>query len=82
MLDDVRDRVHLAAICDPVPGRAEAAALLFDVEHAFASLFASLEDLLADGGVDAVTIASPIGLHYLHGRQALDAGKHVHFTRR
>jgi len=74
---DVQDRVHLAAVCDPVPGRAEAAAATFGVDRAFTDY----EDLLAHGDVDAVTIASPIGLHYAQGRQALEAGKHVHFNK-
>lgn len=74
---DVRDRVRLAAVCDPVPGRAEAAAARFGVERAFTDY----GELLAHGGVDAVTIASPIGLHYEQGRQALEAGAHVHFNK-
>ena len=75
--DDVQDRVRLAAVCDPVPGRAEAAAARFGVEKAFLDY----ADLLAHGDVDAVTIASPIGLHYEQGRQALIASKHVHFNK-
>ncbi|MFL5666539.1 MAG: Gfo/Idh/MocA family protein [Ktedonobacteraceae bacterium] len=75
--DDIQDRVHLAAVCDPVPGRAEAAAARFGVERAFTEY----TDLLEHGNVDAVTIASPIGLHYQQGRQALMAGKHVHFNK-
>jgi predicted dehydrogenase len=71
---DVQDRVRLAAICDPVPGRAEAAVTRFGGGRAFIEY----ADLLADGDVDAVTIASPIGLHYEQGRHALLAGKHVH----
>src|SRR4051812_8779268 len=74
---DVQDRVRLAAVCDPVPGRAEAAAERFGVERAFEDYGA----LLAHGEVDAITIASPIGLHYEQGRQALLAGKHVHFNK-
>jgi predicted dehydrogenase len=74
---DLQDRVRLQAVCDPVPGRAEAAAERFGIPHAFAEY----EDLLARGEVDAVTIASPIGLHYQQGRQALDAGKHVHLNK-
>lgn len=74
---DVQDRVRLGAICDPVPGRAEAAAERFGATHAFERY----EDLLANGEVDAVTIASPIGLHYQQGRQALEAGKHIHFNK-
>lgn len=75
--EDVQDRVRLAAVCDPSSGRAEAAAARFGVERAFTNL----EDLLADGGVDAVSIASPIGLHFEQGRRALEAGKHVHFNK-
>lgn len=75
--DDVRDRVVLGAVVDPVPGRAEAAAERFGVAKAFTDY----EDLLARGDVDAVTIASPIGLHYEQGRMALEAGKHVHFNK-
>lgn len=75
--DDVRDRVQLAAVCDPAPGRAEAVARTFGVARAFADY----TDLLAHGEVDAVTIASPIGLHHAQGRLALEAGKHVHFNK-
>jgi predicted dehydrogenase len=75
--DDVQDRVVLQAVVDPVPGRAEAAAAKFGVARAFTDF----DDLLASGDVDAVTIASPIGLHYEQGRAALEAGKHVHFNK-
>lgn len=74
---DLADRVALAAVCDPVPGRASAAAEKFGVAQAFTSY----EELLAAGDVDAVTIASPIGLHYEQGNLALEAGKHVHFNK-
>ena len=75
--DDVQDRVVLQAVCDPVPGRAEASAERFGIAHTFTDY----EELLADGNVDAVTIASPIGLHYEQGKQALEAGKHIHFNK-
>jgi predicted dehydrogenase len=39
------------------------------------------EALLREGEFDAVTIATPIGLHYEQGRKAVDAGKHVHFNK-
>jgi predicted dehydrogenase len=76
-LPDVQDRVCLQAVCDPVPGRAEAAAERFGSPLAFLDD----EELLACGEVDAVTIASPIGLHYRQGRRALDAGKHIHVNK-
>jgi predicted dehydrogenase len=72
--DDVTDRVRVAALCDPVLERAEAAAALYGV----ASTFADVDRMLAEAEIDAVTVASPIGLHYEHCRAALDAGKHVH----
>ena len=74
---DVADRVILQAVCDPVPGRAESAAAKWNVRRAFESF----DELLASGDVDAVTVASPIGLHFEQGRQALEAGKHVHFNK-
>lgn len=75
--EDVQDRVYLAAVCDPVPGRAAAAAERYRVRAAYESL----EDLLADPAVDAVTLCSPIGLHYQQGLQAIAAGKHIHFNK-
>jgi predicted dehydrogenase len=74
---DLAGRVTLAAVCDPVAGRAQAAAERFGVERGFTEY----EELLARGDVDAVTIASPIGLHYEQGKLALQAGKHVHFNK-
>lgn len=74
---DVGDRVRLQAVCDPFPGRAEEAARRFSIPQAFTDLGALLEH----GDLDAVTIASPIGLHYEQGRAALLAGKHVHFNK-
>jgi predicted dehydrogenase len=74
---DVQDRVKLQAICDPVEGRAQAAADKYGMPYATTSF----EDLLENGDVTAVTIASPIGLHYEQGKAALEAGKHVHFNK-
>ena len=74
---DVHDRVRLHALCDPVIERARAAAETYDVPQAFASL----DEMLSDGDIDAVTVASPIGLHHAHCRQALAAGKHVHVNK-
>jgi predicted dehydrogenase len=74
---DVRDRVTITAIMDPVPGRARAAAEKFGVKR----FFEDYDALLEDGDVDAVTICSPIGLHAEQGLKALRAGKHVHFNK-
>lgn len=75
--DDVHNRVVLQAVCDPVPGRADAAARQFGITSAFTDY----KEMLDRGNVDAVTIASPIGLHFEQGKQALEAGKHVHFNK-
>lgn len=74
---DVQDRVRLAAVCDPVPGRAAAAAQKFGV----AAAYQSYAELLADPNVDLVTLCTPIGLHFEQGVQALEAGKHIHFNK-
>jgi predicted dehydrogenase len=76
-LEDVQDRVRLTAVCDPVFERAQAAAERFGIPHAFQHD----EDLLGSGTVDAVTIASPIGVHYEQGRRAIERGIHVHFNK-
>jgi predicted dehydrogenase len=76
-LADVQDRVQLTAVCDPVPGRAEAAAKKYGV----AAHYLTYKELLADLNVDAVTICSPINLHYEQGLMALEAGKHIHFNK-
>jgi predicted dehydrogenase len=76
-MPDVRDRVRLAAVCDPVPGRAEGAATQYGVE----AWYERYEDLLADPHVDAVTLCSPIGLHSEQGMLAVEAGKHVHVNK-
>ena len=75
--EDVQDRVHLAAVCDPVPGRAAAAATRYGVNAAYLTY----EELLADPDVDAVTLCSPIGLHYQQGKMAIESGKHIHFNK-
>jgi predicted dehydrogenase len=76
-MEDVQDRVRVTAVCDPVVERAQAAAERFGVPHAFATA----EELLASGAVDAVSIASPIGVHYEQGKLAIEHGVHVHFNK-
>ena len=63
---DVSDRVVVAALCEPVGERAHAAATRFGVPK----VFTSVDEMLGSGDVDAVTIASPIGLHFEHCRLA------------
>lgn len=76
-MEDVQDRVRVVALCDPVYERAQAAAAKFGVPAAYATM----EEMLAAGGLDAVSIASPIGFHYEQGVMAVDAGVHVHFNK-
>jgi predicted dehydrogenase len=76
-LPDVADAVRVPALFDPAGERATAAAERFDVPRTHGSL----EDLLADPSVDAVTIASPIGLHHGQGLAAIGAGPHVHLNK-
>lgn len=75
--EDVQDRVHLTAVCDPVPGRAQAAADRFGIPSAFERY----EELLDSGNVDAVTLASPIGIHFEQGKLAVEHEIHVHFNK-
>ncbi len=74
---DVSDRVVVAALCEPVRERAHAAATRFGVPN----VFTGVDEMLGSGDVDAVTIASPIGLHFEHCRLALQAGLHVHVNK-
>ena len=76
-MDDVQDRVQVVAVCDPVQDRAQAAAAKFGVPAAYASM----EEMVAAGNLDAVSIASPIGLHYEQGVLAVEHGLHVHFNK-
>ncbi|WP_246645503.1 Gfo/Idh/MocA family protein [Rhizobium redzepovicii] len=74
---DLADRVQLTALCDPIADRVEHAAHAYGVPQAFTSY----EEFLEKGGVDAITIASPIGVHFEQGMKALEAGKHIHFNK-
>ena len=74
---DVADRVRVTALCDPVIERAKDAAAKFGVPAAYPTLDA----MLAADDIDAVTVVSPIGLHFDHCRKALEAGKHVHVNK-
>lgn len=76
-LDDVQVKARVAAVCDPVPGRAEAAAEKYGVPRHYESY----DELLDNPDVDAVTLCTPIGLHYQQGLKAIDRGKHIHFNK-
>ena len=75
--EDVRSALVVRALCDPVAARGAAAAS----QYGIARCVQTIEELVADDEIDAVTIASPIGLHAEHVRIALSAGKHVHVNK-
>jgi predicted dehydrogenase len=75
--EDVQPSAVVRALCDPVEERATAAAARYGVPH----VTTEIEALLASDDVDAVTVASPIGLHHEHACQAIEAGKHVHVNK-
>ena len=62
---------RLEAVVDEVPDKAEALAAKFGAQAM------SLEAVLADPAIDAVTVCVPSGLHAEMGVRALKAGKHV-----
>jgi predicted dehydrogenase len=74
---DFDDLVTLAAVCDSVPGRADAAAEKYGAPQAFEDL----DEMLAKGDIDSVTVGTPIGMHYDQGVKIIEAGKHVHFNK-
>jgi predicted dehydrogenase len=49
----------------------------YAARYPHARVAGSLSDALADDGVDAVTIATPVPTHYALAKEALEAGKHV-----
>jgi predicted dehydrogenase len=64
---------RLAAISDmsaPALARAEK-------RHPGVKLYANWKDLIADPGIDAVLIATPVSTHFALAHAALQAGKHV-----
>jgi predicted dehydrogenase len=64
---------ELAWICDASDARRETLARRFPNANATGCY----EELLADGDVEAVVIATPVPTHYALARQALEADKHV-----
>ena len=74
---DVQHMARIVAVCDNVPGRAKAAADRYGVP----CYYERYEDVLADPTVDAVTLCTPIGLHYEQAMKAIAVGKHVHLNK-
>ena len=64
---------QLTWLCDASPElRAQ-----FAARHRDARVTADFAEMLADPGLDAVVIATPVPTHYALAKQALEAGKHV-----
>lgn len=76
---DTAARVTISAVCDPVIARAQGA--IDEFGGVGARAFATLTEMLEGDTVDAVSIGSPIGLHYAHALEAIRAGKHVHVNK-
>ena len=68
--EDTKQWAVLHAVMDPVPGRAEATADKFGAPL----WFEDYDEMLASA-IDAVVIASPIGVHYEQAMKAIAAGK-------
>jgi predicted dehydrogenase len=67
------DLAHLRWICDPSENRRNEYGRRYPGTHATAEF----EEMLADDGLEAVVIATPVPTHYPLAKQALEAGKHV-----
>jgi predicted dehydrogenase len=63
----------LAWLCDLDAGRSDELAQ----RHPSARMTADFDELLADDGLDAVVIATPVPTHYELARRSLEADKHV-----
>src|SRR5438552_18391534 len=77
VLPDVQDRVVMTAVCDPVPGRAKAAA----EKYGAGEPFEDYDEMLARADIEAITLGTPIGIHYEQGLKGIRAGKHIHFNK-
>jgi predicted dehydrogenase len=65
---------RLVAVCDLDRGRAER----FAGEHDIERVFTDYGEMLGQGDIDLIDIATPTHLHVPMSLAALDAGKHVH----
>jgi predicted dehydrogenase len=69
LADGAVPRIELSAVCDPKPDRCE--------PFPQARYFASVGELIRDGGIGALLIATPHFSHSTIGIAALEAGLHV-----
>lgn len=66
------DGAELVAVCDNDPVRLEAARSKYNVQA-----YSSLDEMLADDAIDAVSVLTPSGMHAEHAIRIAQAGKHV-----
>jgi predicted dehydrogenase len=71
---DAREKIEAVAVCDPIPGRAQATAEKWNWREAYTNY----DEMLARADVECVLISSPIPYHYRQVMAALEAGKHVY----
>src|SRR5947209_15425781 len=76
-LPDVSDRVVVTALCSRSRERLERVGARYSIS----ALYDDYARFLGEAETDAVTLCTPIGLHYEQGLQAIQAGKHVHFNK-
>ncbi|MEN6478275.1 MAG: Gfo/Idh/MocA family oxidoreductase [Anaerolineales bacterium] len=74
---DITDQIEFRAVMDVVPGRAAATAAKYNLPL----WYEDYDQMLKEGDLDMVVLATPIGLHYEQGMKAIEAGKHVHFNK-
>ena len=74
---DIGDKLKLSAVCDTVKERAEACRERFKAD----AYYIDYGEMLSEGGLDAVTIATPTQLHYAQALQAARAGINIHLNK-
>jgi predicted dehydrogenase len=70
-------RARIAALCDLYPDQIDRAKTQIPAADK-AKVFTRFEDLLADAGIDAVLITTPVYLHPEHFEAAVKARKHIY----
>jgi len=75
--EDVKEKIKLAAVCDIVAERAKACKMRFGAEESYDDY----EQMLSEAGLDAITIATPIQIHYDQALRAVQAGINVHINK-
>lgn len=74
-LRGLSDCAELVAACDAIPAAADKFAQEFGIETYGGP--EAIEQMLARKDIDAVSLATPSGLHYVQACQGLHAGKHI-----